>query len=231
MTTNTQHAGNGDTATHSRKADEAVARKYYTQVEGKTLEEARAIIKRLIEKGILKDSAYYNQAIVRDTKEKERVKARDDKRKEQEEAEAKARADFEKARAERDAQAKKDKDEGVKGEPYTLSFEVLAIIQDFIGKGCDKNTIKGMLKTLGGLNKGQVERAINDLMPERAHSARGESLDDKFHRFLLEGIKTTAEMIAYINEIGSPNFIRVTPTLLKRGEFFNALHRKYSKGE
>ena len=88
-----------------------------------------------------------------------------------------------------------------------------------------------MLKTLGGLNKGQVERAINDLMPDRARAGRGESLDDKFHRFLLEGEKTPAEMTAFINEIGSPNFIRVMPTLLKRGEFFNALHKKYAKGE
>lgn len=217
MTAHAQHKQNGDTASHATKATEAVARKYYVQVEGKTLEDARLIIKRLVEKGLLKDSAYYNQAIIRDTQEKERVKVREEKRKAQEEADKKAREEHE--------ERKQHEESG----DYTLNDDVRLIIENLIKHGAREGTIKGALKAITALSKAQIEQCLTDLFPEKNRTARGDSLDGKFNRFCSEQIRTVEEMTAYINAIGTPNFIRFMPHLITRGEFFNAIHAKYAK--
>jgi hypothetical protein len=110
---------------------------------------------------------------------------------------------------------------------YSIADNVKVIIADLIDSGCTKSVILGILKKKTNLNKEQIDLVIADLMPERARSARGESLDDRFNRFCSESVRTEKEMKSYINQIGSANFIRFTPHLLKRGEFFNAIHAKY----
>jgi hypothetical protein len=212
-----QHAGNGDTANHKQKSNESVARKYYTQVEGKTLEETRDIIKRLVSKGMLKDAVFYNEAIAKDAEEKARVSRRDAERKEQAERDAQARADFE---AKQKAEQNGD---------YKLDPLVEEQIKDFIAKGATKAVIVGMLKFMTKLNKVQIAKVIEDLMPERAKGGRGASLDDRFNQYCVDAMRTNEELTKWITENGSDNFIKFTAHLLKRAEFFNAIHALYTK--
>jgi hypothetical protein len=211
-----QHAGNGDTVNHSQKANESVARKYYTQVEGKTLEEARDIIKRLVSKGMLKDAVFYNEAIAKDAKEKERVARREAERKEQAERDTQARADFE---AKREAEESGD---------YTLDPLVEAQIKDFIEKGATKAVIVGMLKFMTKLNKVQIAKVIADLMPEHVKSHRvtfNSLLDER----LISGTMTIEELDEFIASFGNENSIKNRAYHLGRVRFANSLHSKYNK--
>jgi hypothetical protein len=218
MTTQTNgNKGNGDNATHYDAATIANARTYYQKVHEMTRDEAKSKVDDLIKKGQLNDSAFYVGEIAKEAKRQDNLNKR---KQAQAEAEERAKQTQEAAKkAREDEEAKKS---GV----YTLSPEQVSTITLFISQGATRTTIKGYLKDICKLGKEQIEKALNDLMPERAKSVHV-GLDDLFHQFLLTGIKTPEEMTTYINEIGSPNFIKVTKVLLKRGEFFNALHRKY----
>jgi hypothetical protein len=110
-----------------------------------------------------------------------------------------------------------------------IDSAVIDLVKGLIDSDCTKAVILGVLKKKTKLNKGQLDLAVNELMPERAKSARGESLDDKFNAYCSAEKRTEEEMKVYINEIGSTNFIKFTPHLLKRGEFFNAIHDKYAQ--
>jgi hypothetical protein len=211
-----QHAGNGDTASHSKKANESVARKFYVDVQGMSLEKAKAIVKGLVEKGILKDAEFYNKAIVQDAKEKERVAKRDAERKEQAERDAQARADFE---AKREVEQNGD---------YKLDPLVEAQIKDFIEKGATKVVIVGMLKFMTKLNKVQIAKVIADLMPEhvKTHKITFNSLLDER---LIGGAMTVEELDEFIKEFGNENSIKNRAYHLGRVRFANSLHSKYNK--
>ena len=81
---------------------------------------------------------------------------------------------------------------------YSIADNVKVIIADLIDSGCTKSVILGILKKKTNLNKEQIDLVIADLMPERARSARGESLDDRFNRFCSESVRTEKEMKSYI---------------------------------
>jgi hypothetical protein len=215
MTTQTNgNKGNGDKAHSYNAAHQKIAVKYYKTVQGKSHDVAQTIVSKLVETGKLETVEFYNAAIAKFGQAQTR------------EAEASARQAEAQKQAQERAKKARDDAEAKKSGDYTLSAEQMSTITLFITQGATRTTIKGYLKDICKFNKVQVERAIENLMPERAKSVH-KGLDDLFHEFLLTGIKTEDEMIAYINEIGSPNFIKVTKVLLKRGEFFNALHRKY----
>jgi hypothetical protein len=216
-TQQTAHKNNGDTATNADKATEAVARKYYTQVEGKTLEEARKIISNLVAKGMLKDANYYNQAITRDAKEKENVAHREQARKEREEADAQARAEFEERKAKEKAEQTGD---------YSFDPMQEQMITQFMSGGATKTTIKGILKDLFKFNKLQVEQAINDLFPANvSRGARGER--HEFMSKFLDGKMSTEDFDAYMSA-QSPNVQKRRPFYRQMFDTFNAIHDKYN---
>jgi hypothetical protein len=218
-TQQTAHKNNGDTASHAEKATEAVARKYYTQVEGKTLEEARKIIANLVAKGMLRDSGYYNQAITRDAKEKENVLKREQARKEREEAEAKARDEFNEGKAKKE----QDKSSGY----FELGSLELEQILSFIEKGATKATIAGLLKALHGFSKAQIETFMSVYMPEKVKSQGHRGERHEFMSKFLDGKMSNEDFDVYM-QAQSPNVQKRRPFYRAMFDTFNAIHDKYS---
>ena len=136
------------------------------------------------------------------------------------------------AKVEADRQAKEEREkaneERRKAEEtgdYTIDDDTLSIIRSMIEKGCDRSTIKGMLKTLAKLRKNQVENAINDLMPERAKSSKA-GIEDQFNQYCAEKLRTQDECRLFILTL-SENYIKHMTYLLRRNEFFASIHTKY----
>jgi hypothetical protein len=222
MTTTTnkskQHAGNGDTESHYDKAHVANAVKYHQLTGELTRDEAKDIVERLIKSDSLHSAAFYTNEIAKEYKRRDTLEKRAQAEKDRL---AKVEADR-KAKAEAEA----EREEAEQSGDYTLDPLVEAQIRDFIAKGATKSVIQGMLKVLTKLNKVQIAKTIEDLMPERA---RSESLDDRFNKYCVDAMRSEDDLKKWITENGSDNFIKFTTHLLKRAEFFNAIHAFYNK--
>jgi hypothetical protein len=232
---NTQHAGNGDKAGHAEQAHQKTARDYYVKVEGKTREEARVIVERLVKGNMLQPIAFYVKAIKDEAirqenlrKREEAQKARDEQAKRDEEARKERKAQEDKAKAEKKASKGK-----VEPEYAELDAMQDAMIKDFIKKGASKLTIKGLLKDLFGFTKGQVEYLINELFPEQEAHGRGtifegSTFKGRFYRRLLEGVMSREQFDEFI-AAESENVIKHKSAHDNIRVMSNRIHEKYAR--
>lgn len=136
------------------------------------------------------------------------------------------------------ALAKKQKLSGYSAKPDSnqpktlqdyLNDEQIIEARRLVASGIRGNTLKMYLRDLYKIRDKAMLQAIVTLLDIKVTrtGTRGDSLDDKFNAFCAEKVRTHDEMKAYINEIGSKNFIRFTPHLLSRGDMFNKVHAMY----
>jgi hypothetical protein len=110
-----------------------------------------------------------------------------------------------------------------------LNEQQIAEAQRLVASGIRGSTLKMYCRDLFKVRDKAILQAIVALLDVKVTrtGARGDSLDDKFNAFCAEKVRTVDEMKAFINEIGSKNFIRFTPHLIARGEMFNKVHAMY----
>ena len=217
MTTNTQHAGNGDKARHSDEATKKIARKFYVDVEGKTLDEARKIVDGLVSKGLLKDSAYYNAAIARNAQEKARVKEREERRAEEKAKEEQVKADFAKKKAEE--AAKKAKPE------LEVTDEDNRFIQVMIDNSNTIPQLKGYLQYKGYSSK--VIKAFLETLDLKKAKTRAESGMQAYMNSFITSPMSEDTFKEYIEQ-GSENIKRHESLYRNMFNTFNAIHARYN---
>jgi len=122
--------------------------------------------------------------------------------------------------------AEKPKDNAPKTLQDYLNEQQIAEARRLVEAGIRGNTLKMYCRDLFKIRDKAILQAIVTLLDVKVTrtGSRGDSLDDKFNAFCAEKVRTTDEMKAFINEIGSKNFVRFTPHLIARGEMFNKVH-------
>jgi len=112
-----------------------------------------------------------------------------------------------------------------------LNDEQIIEARRLIDSGIRGNTLKMYCRDLFKIRDKAILQTIITLLDVKVTrtGARGDSLDDKFNAFCAEKVRTVDEMKAFINKIGTKNFIRFTSHLIARGEMFNKVHAMYNK--
>lgn len=112
-----------------------------------------------------------------------------------------------------------------------LNDEQIAEARRLVAAGIRGNTLKMYCRDLFKIRDKAILQAIVTLLDVKVSrtGSRGDSLDDKFNAFCAEKVRTADEMKAFINEIGTNNFIRYTNQLVARGEMFNKAHAMCAK--
>jgi hypothetical protein len=236
------HKGNGDSANHANLAHAKTARDYYIKCEGKTRDEARVIVDRLVKGNLLQPIAFYVKAIKDEAIRQENLRKREEQQKEREAQDKKD----EEARKAREEQAKKDSEQAnaskasgkkSKAEPEacSMSKEQFELVTDFINKGAGKTTIAGLLRDLFGFNKCQVLFLIDELLPassskgQRSGLFEGDTFKGRFYRRLLEGVMNVEEFDKMISE-ESENVQKHKSAHNNVRVMSNRIHEKYAQG-
>jgi hypothetical protein len=212
----TAHAGNGDKARHAEEATKKIARKFYVEVEGKTLDEARKIVEGLVAKGLLKDSVYYNAGITKHSAEEARVKERETRRAEEKAKEEQMKADFTKRKAEE--AAKKQKPE------LEVTDEDRQFIQIMIDNANTIPQLKGYLQYKGYSSK--VIKAFLDTLDLKKAKPRTASGMQSFMNSFIASPMSEETFKEYI-DAGSENIKRHESLYRNMFSAFNAIHARY----
>lgn len=219
-TTNTQHKGNGDNATHYDNATIANARKYYALIDDNGREEAKRIVDDLVKRGKLQTSEFYVKSYKDEVSRRENLAQREERRKEQEE-QVKRNSE----RAKEEANAKREEAEKKVKKEAEVDQESIYFVNAMIEKGNTIPMIKGYLQFKGYSTK--VIKAFLETLDLKKAKPRAESGIQAYMNSFIAKPMSEEEFKAYINE-GSDNIKRHESLYRNMFNTFNAIHARYN---
>jgi hypothetical protein len=217
-------ASSEGTQAHVDKALIANNVKYFMFVQGMSREEAQKRVDSMPFEDLL-SSPECNAQIKRAKQEENRKAEAAAREKEQREAAEKANREreervneYEKQEAEKAAQAKR---------PKEIDSESRAFVENMLEKGNTVSQIRGYLQ-FKGYKKADITAYIETLDIKKA-SPRGKGFDFIYEQYCAESRRSLEELEAFIDANATDNIKRFRAMFMRRGEFFNEVHDRYTK--
>lgn len=112
-----------------------------------------------------------------------------------------------------------------------LTPEQISEAKRLVSQGIRGNTLKMYCRDLFKVRDKVILQAIVSLLDVKVTrgGTRGDSIHDKFNAFCAEKIRTNDEMREFLTTNGGNSIKRDIDRLIRRGEFFNQVHKMYMK--